>query len=74
MLFFQDAMKKPEPPKEFDEELVLAKVYRSSYDKYLKFKSDIWFQNIRNLSIRNAYEFRLKKEQDPVVGLRESQE
>ena len=38
MLFFQDAMKKPEPPKEFDEELVLAKVYRNSYDEYLKFR------------------------------------
>ena len=36
MLFFQDAMKKPEPPKEFDEELVLAKVYRNLYDEYLK--------------------------------------
>ena len=76
MLFFQDAMKKPEPPKEFDEELVLAKVYRNLYDEYLKmkFKSDIWFQNIRNLSISNVYQFRLKKEQDPVVGLQESQE
>ena len=31
-------MKKPEPPKEFDEELVLAKVYRNSYDEYLKFR------------------------------------
>ena len=38
MLFFQDAMKKPEPPKEFDEELVLAKVYLNSYDEYLKLK------------------------------------
>ena len=38
MLFFQDAMKKPEPPKEFDEELVLAKVYRNLYDEYLKLK------------------------------------
>ena len=46
MLVFQDAMKKPEPPKEFDEELVLAKVGRNSYDEYLKlrFKSNIWFQ------------------------------
>ena len=76
MLFFQDAMKKPEPPKEFDEELVLAKVYCNLYDEYLKlkFKSDISFQNIRNLSINNVYEFRLKKEQDPVVVLPESQE
>ena len=31
-------MKKPEPPKEFDEELVLAKVYRNLYDEYLKLK------------------------------------
>ena len=36
MLFFQDAMKKPDPPKEFDEELVLAKVYRNLYDEYVK--------------------------------------
>ena len=73
MLFFQDAMKKPEPPKEFDEELVLAKVYRNLYDEYLK-NEVIWFQHIRNLSISNVYKFRLKKEQDPVVGLQESQE
>ena len=38
MHFFQDAMKKPEPPKEFDEELVLAKVYHNLYDEYLKMK------------------------------------
>ena len=38
MLFFQDAMKKPEPPKEFDEELVLAKVCRNLYDEYVKLK------------------------------------
>ena len=38
MLVFQDAMKKPEPPKEFDEELVLAKVGRNSYDEYLKLR------------------------------------
>ena len=44
MLVFQDAMKKPEPPKEFDEELVLAKVGRNSYDEYLKLRFNIWFQ------------------------------
>ena len=31
-------MKKPEPPKEFDEELVLAKVCRNLYDEYVKLK------------------------------------
>ena len=44
MLVFQDAMKKAEPPKEFDEELVLAKVGRNSYDEYLKLRFNIWFQ------------------------------
>ena len=43
MLVFQDAMKKPEPPKEFDEELVLAKVGRNSYDEYLKLRLNLIF-------------------------------
>ena len=61
MLVFQDAMKKPEPPKEFDEELVLAKVGRNSYDEYLKlrFLRTIYLvSNTRNLSSSNTYDFR----------------
>ena len=38
-------MKKPEPPKEFDEELVLAKVYLNSYDEYLKIKLYLIFDS-----------------------------
>ena len=36
-------MKKPEPPKEFDEELILAKVYRNFYDEFLKLKLNLIF-------------------------------
>ena len=57
MLVFQDAMKKPEPPKEFDEELVLAKVGRNSYDEYLKLRLYL-VSNTRNLSSSNTYDFR----------------
>lgn len=49
MLVFQDAMKKPEPPKEFDEELVLAKVGRNSYDEYLKLRLIFGFKYTQSI-------------------------
>ena len=66
-------MKKPEPPKEFDEEIVLAKVRTSTFEWNVFIVTVFLWINYPWIFKSTAFNFRLKNMQELVVDLREKQ-
>ena len=68
-------MKKPEPPKEFDEEIVLAKVRISNCEMGCFYSNKLWrLQITRQFFKLTAFNFRLKNMPELVVDLQEKRE
>ena len=65
-------MKKPEPPKEFDEEIVLAKVRILTF-AFECFYSILLAANYLWICKSTVFNFRLRNMQELVVDLREKQ-
>ena len=67
-------MKKPEPPKEFDEEIVLAKVRISNCEMGCFYSNILAASNYSSIFKLTAFNFRLRNMPELVVGLQEKRE